>query len=255
MRKTENALEEQGFRELSDEEAAALFAPDAEGAPIDEEAPPPLEVAEGTHNALVKAFEITSGDKGKTRLKARPATRLEAERLKQNENGTAPGKGAANGTANGHAGSGAADEEVSPGRRLLLRLGVNHAPVTTPVEVAGETLFVRKLDAAGFQQVAVLSNRDGSGALNFLESDSLRYFFQAVILACVRMDAAGDVPFLSAIECWDLVCGTSEEARDATDVLMAKAIEINPDLVKVQVPDSAESAEAAEQEKKDSSDG
>jgi hypothetical protein len=141
-------------------------------------------------------------------------------------------------------------EAFSPGRRLLLRLGVGKEASAVPVDLAGETVYIRRLDASGFQQVSVISNRTASGTLDFTNSDNVRSFIATALIACVRLDSSGEVQAFTGLEAWDLASSTAPDARAAVDTLLAKILEVNPDLLTSPEAEGGGAAEIDEREKK-----
>lgn len=138
----------------------------------------------------------------------------------------------------------AAQSDLSPARQLLKRLGGN-APRFTPipVEILDETVYVRRLDAAGMGQFAVWTARDGQSQLDIGSTDSTAAFYRAVLLCCVCADPNGTITFFTPTDAWEFVTSDAAEVIAAVDVMVAAAIRANPEIVGSNGPAGGEKKE------------
>lgn len=105
-----------------------------------------------------------------------------------------------------------------------------------PVEVAGETFYVKRLIWPEILRVHLLCGRDANGALDLTDdATDARSFYIAVLESVIYEDESGDVQSFPRLDATEAVDATDDETIEATCLLIDNAVAVNPKIVPLSV--------------------
>ncbi len=143
---------------------------------------------------------------------------------------------------------------VSPAQMLFEKLGgVSALTAPIPVEIAGQTVYIRRMTPGRYQQFMAWCNRTDGGVLDLAQVNTIDAYKAALLFCCVAQDETGEADFFTYAYALSWATSTSPEIGIATLALVGACLQANPGL-QLQRSENDDKG-AQEQEKKEPSAG